>query len=181
MAQEDMAGRRAREEAVYRHHAPQVFAYLLRHMTSHQDAEDLLVEVFLVVLEKPQILEIDERRLAAYIQTVARNKMVDYYRKRGRRQILPLEPLAETLYESEELAPEQQALAGEEFADLRQAFATLPTLQQTILRLRFVHGLRCGEIAARLAKSENSVRVMLTRSLKLLRKQHSLREERSKA
>ena len=179
MVQEHAAARRAREEEVYRRHAPQVFAYLLRHSPTKQDAEDLLVEVFLAVLEKLPLLDIDEKRLAAYTQTVARNKMADYYRKRGKRQIVPLEAIMETTYEPEELAPERRVLAGEQLEELLQAFDALPELQQTILRLRFVHGLRSGEIAARLSKSENAVRVMLSRTLKFLRKHRSLNEERS--
>lgn len=179
MVQEYAAARRAREEEVYRRYAPEVFTYLLRHAPTHQDAEDLLVEVFMAVLEKLPSLAIDERRLAAYVQTVARNKMADYYRRRGKRQIIPLEAIVETEYEPAEMAPEQLVLAGEQLAGLHQAFNTLPELQQTILRLRFVHGLRSGDIAARLSKSENSVRVMLSRSLKFLRKHSSLNEGRS--
>lgn len=179
MVQEHAAARCAREEVVYRRYAPQVFAYLLRHAPTHQDAEDLLVEVFLAVLEKLPLLDIDEQRLAAYIQTVARNKMADYYRKRGKRQIIPLDAIIETTYEPEEQAPEQLVLAGEQLAGLRKAFNALPQLQQTILRLRFVHGLRSGDIATRLSKNENAVRVMLSRALKFLRKHHALHEERS--
>lgn len=178
MIEDYATARRAREEEVYRRHAPAVFAYLLRHVPVYQDAEDLLVEVFMALLEKLPSLDIDERRLAAYVQTIARNKMADYYRQRGRRQVIPLEAIAENVYESEELAPEQLALAGERFAGLHRAFSTLPEQQQTILRLRFIHGLRSGEIAAHLARSENSVRVMLSRSLKFLRKHDFLSEER---
>src|SRR6202171_1652916 len=95
MAQKYAATRQAREEEIYRRHAPDVFAYLLRHVPTYQDAEDLLLEVFLIVLEKLPSLTIDEQRLAAYARTIARNKMVDYYRKRGKRQIVPLEDVAE--------------------------------------------------------------------------------------
>ncbi|MDQ2714814.1 MAG: sigma-70 family RNA polymerase sigma factor [Chloroflexota bacterium] len=176
MAEEHATFERGREEAVYRQHAPQIFAYLLRHVPSPQDAEDLLLEVFLPVLEKLPTL--DERRLAAYLQTVARNKVADYYRQRGKYQFIPLDDIAETTYERDELAPEQIALAHEQGASLQQSVSTLPELQQTILRLRFSHGLRCGEIATRLARSESSVRMMLSRSLKALRDLRSVYEER---
>lgn len=177
MAQEHRTGL-SDEEAVYRRYAPEVFAYLLRHVPSQQDAEDLLLEVFLAVLEKLPALDIDERRLAAYLQTVARNKMADYYRRRGNRQLIPLEEIAETAYEPEERAPERLALAREQYADLYQAISALPEAQQMILRLRFGHGLRCGEIATRLARSEGSVRMMLSRSLKSLRSLNPIYEER---
>lgn len=165
------------EEAVYRRYAPQIFAYLLRNVPSHQDAEDLLLEVFQAVLEKGPAL-VDGPRFAAYLQAVARNKMVDYYRRRGRHQLVPLEEVEETAYEREELGPERMLLTREQYETLNQAVSTLPELQQTILRLRFGHALRCGEIAKRLSKSENSVRMMLSRSLKRLRSLHSIYEER---
>ena len=164
------------EEAVYRRSAPQIFAYLLRNVPSHQDAEDLLLEVFQAVLEKSSL--VDGPRLAAYLQAVARNKMVDYYRRRGRHQLVPLEEAEETAYEREELGPERMLLAREQYETLNQAVNSLPELQQTILRLRFGHALRCGEIAKRLSKSESSVRMMLSRSLKRLRNLHSMYEER---
>jgi RNA polymerase sigma-70 factor (ECF subfamily) len=78
LAQKYAAARQAREEERYRRNATDVFAYLLRHVPTYQDAEDLLLEVFLIVLEKLPSLTIDEQRLAAYARTIARNKMVDY-------------------------------------------------------------------------------------------------------
>ena len=178
MAKESATTGQEYQEALYRQHAPQIFAYLLRHIPSPQDAEDLLLDVFWPVLEKLSTLERDERRLAAYLQTVARNKVADYYRQRDKYQQIPLEEITETAYADEKLAPEQLVLAREQEASLRQAVSTLPELQQTILRLRFSHRLRCGEIAMRLAKSEISVRVMLSRSLKTLRGLCSIYEER---
>lgn len=166
------------QEEVYQRYAPQIFAYLLRNIPSHQDAEDLLLEVFQAVLEKLPALEGDKPRLAAYLQAVAHNKMVDYYRRRGKQQMIPLEEIAKTAYEREELAPEWVLLTREQYANLHQAINSLPELQQTILRLRFGHALRCGEIAKRLGKSENAVRMMLSRSLKQLRSLHSMYEER---
>ena len=176
-SQEDEASELFQEEAVYRRYAPQIFAYLLRNIPSHQDAEDLLLEVFQVVIEKLPALS-DTSRLAAYLQAVAHNKMVDYYRRRDKHQLIPLEEIAETIYEREELAPERILLAHEQYTNLHQAVNSLPALQQTILRLRFGHALRCGEIAKRLDKSENAVRMMLSRSLKQLRRLHSRYEER---
>lgn len=38
---------------LYQEHAPQVFTYLRLHLRSKEDAEDLLVEIFLACLESP--------------------------------------------------------------------------------------------------------------------------------
>lgn len=166
----------SQEEVIYQRYAPQIFAYLLRNIPSHQDAEDLLLEVFQVVFAK--LPQINTPRLAAYLQAVAHNKMVDYYRKRGKHQLTTLEEVAETTYEREELAPEWLLLKREQYAHLQQAVNSLPAAQQTVLRLRFGHALRCGEIAKQLGKSENAVRMMLSRSLKQLKSLHARYEER---
>lgn len=176
--EEHLVAGRARGEDVYRRYAPEVFAYLLRHVPTHQDAEDLLIEVFLVILEKTSLLNLDERELAAFVKGVARNKMADYYRQRGKRQLIPLEAIEKTA-EVKEQSPEQRVLSGEQLADLRLALDALPEQQQLLLRLRFIHGLRCGEIATHLGRSENAVRVMLSRTLSSLRKHSSSQEERS--
>lgn len=178
MAQEYATSGLANEKAMYRRYAPQIFTYLLRHVPSRQDAEDLLLDVFLAVLEKLPALNIDERRLAAYIQAVARNKMADYYRQRSHHQLISLEEAAETAYEPEELAPDQLALTHEQYVRLHQAVSALPEPQQTILHLRFGHNLRCGGIARRLSKSEGAVRMMLSRTLRLLRSISPVYEER---
>lgn len=167
----------SQEEVIYQRYASQIFAYLLRNIPSHQDAEDLLLEVFQVVFEKLPTME-NTPRLAAYLQAVAHNKMVDYYRKRGKHQLTTLEEVAETTYEREELAPEWLLLKSEQYAHLQQAVNSLPATQQTILRLRFGHALRCKEIAKQLGKSENAVRMMLSRSLKQLKSLHARYEER---
>lgn len=51
---------------------------------------------------------------------------------------------------------------------LFQALADLPADQQQALKLRYLDGLPSKEIAARMGKSDGSVRVMLTRALSRL-------------
>ena len=178
MAPEHAMSGLAREEMRYRQHSPRILAYLLRRMPSQEDAEDLLLDIFLAVWDKLATWDRGEQQLGAYLQTVARNKLADYYRKYGKYPMVPLEEVAEETYAHEELAPEQQALTSEQYAQLHQAVQALPKQQQAILYLRFSHGLRCGEIATRLAKTEGAVRTMLSRSLKMLRDSNPLYKER---
>jgi RNA polymerase sigma-70 factor (ECF subfamily) len=155
--------------ALYQHYAPTVFAYLLRRLGSREDAEDVLLEVFLVVLEKGPALEQDEQRMRSWIWTIVRNKVVDHYRRFTRRPSVPLADVEEMIYESDEREPEQVALRREEYAQLRNSMKELPELQREVLQLRFGHGLSCAEIAQVVSKSESAVRMLLHRSLKLLR------------
>jgi DNA-directed RNA polymerase specialized sigma24 family protein len=110
---------------LYNQHAPTIFAYLRFHTSSREDAEDLLLEVFLAALEFEQILERSEEKQRAWLRSVAHHKMVD------------------------------------------------SALQQQVVQLHFVYGLRCAEIALVLGKNEGAVRKLLTRALQCLRALHT--------
>ncbi|MBO0790854.1 MAG: RNA polymerase sigma factor [Ktedonobacteraceae bacterium] len=156
--------------AVYQRYAPALFAYLHRHAASLEDTEDLLLEVFLAALERPDFEQLGAREQEAWLWCVARNKMVDHHRKRTRRQKVSLELVPDDTYEQDLETPETLLLRQEEYHHLRTSIQRLPALQQEILHLRFAYGLRSAEIATLLHKSDGAIRVMLTRALKLLRK-----------
>lgn len=155
--------------AVYQRYASALFAYLYRHANSQEDTEDLLLEVFLAALERPGFEGLSVKEQEAWLWCVARNKMTDHHRKRVRRQSVPLELALEGEYEQDHETPEEHLLRQEESMRLQASIQQLPVLQQEIVRLRFVFGLRSAEIATIVQKSEGAVRVMLSRSLKVLR------------
>jgi RNA polymerase sigma-70 factor (ECF subfamily) len=155
--------------ALYRQHAPALFAWLRRQTSSWEDAEDLLLEAFLAAFERDQFAAVPADKRLAWLVRVAQHKLIDYYRRSNRRPVFPLDEVAEALEADEALAPEQMALRHERHAELHAALQRLPRLYQEVLRLRFADGLRCAEIAAVLGKREGAVRVLLWRALKLLR------------
>ncbi len=154
---------------LYQRHAPSILAYLRMHISSWEEAEDVLVEVFLAALEKENFAALRENEQRSWLWRVARNKTIDGFRAAQRRQILPLEEIAETTLDDEELAPEQFALRQEEYRRLHTSIEHLSPLQQQVLQMRFVHELRCADIATTLGKSEAAVRMLLSRTLSLLR------------
>jgi RNA polymerase sigma-70 factor (ECF subfamily) len=154
---------------MYSRHAPGIFAYLCRHIPSREDAEDILLEVFLAALEHGRFPALSEKEQQAWLWAVARNKVVDHYRRATRHPSVTLKQVEETVFENEELAPEQVTLRHEEYARLYATLKELPSLQQEVLRLRFGNDLRCAEIAVILEKSEGAVRMLLSRTLKFLR------------
>ncbi len=155
--------------ALYERHAPIVLAYLLRQLGSREDAEDILLEVFTVALEKETSLRQDERSQRAWLLAIARNKVVDHYRRSGRLSRVPLADVEESMYEAEEREPEQVLLRQEAYRQLQAHTRKLPNLQQEILQLRFGEGLRCAEIAQVIGRSERAARALLYRTLKKLR------------
>ena len=155
---------------LYRKHAPGLLAYVRMHITSAEDAEDLLVEVFMAALENKKIATLSEKEKQLWLWRVTRNKVIDTYRRAKTRQNVTLEQVADSLFEDEMAGPEHAALRQEDYMDLYAHLQRLPLLQQQILRMRFGQDLTCSEIATRLGKQENVVRVTLSRTLNLLRK-----------
>jgi RNA polymerase sigma factor (sigma-70 family) len=162
---------------LYRKYAPGLLAYVRMRVPSPEDAEDLVVEVFLAALENAKFTVLSEKAQQLWLWRVTRNKVIDAYRKAKTRQSVTLDHVAEGLFEDEMFSPEYTALRQEDYMDLSVHLQSLPPLQQEILRLRFGQDLSCSEIATTLGKQENAVRVTLSRSLNLLRKIYQRRGE----
>jgi RNA polymerase sigma factor (sigma-70 family) len=162
---------------LYQRHAPRLLLYVYRHVPSLEDAEDLLLEVFIAALENPHLNKLSEQEQLAWLWRVAHNKFVDFYRRSTRRPSLSLENMQQELYDEKDCTPEAIALKSEEHTSLRLQLASLSAIQQQVLHLRFAENLHCPEIAKRLNKSDGAIRTMLSRILHLLRNTYTNKEE----
>jgi RNA polymerase sigma factor (sigma-70 family) len=155
---------------LYQRYAPALFEYIRCHTTALNDAEDILTEVFIGALRSDLTgMSADEQR--AWLWTVARNKVNDHYRQaRHRQPHVSLDALLETLEDG--MTPEKLAIQREEAAYLRVYLQKLSEVQQEVLQLRFIGGLRCTEIAVLLHKREGAVRSILSRAVNELRKHY---------
>lgn len=151
------------QTTLYERHGRAIFGYLRLHMRSVEDAEDLLLEVFLAALEHDNLAAWSPGEQLAWLRRVAHNKLLNVYRYTSRNPQVALDSVMETLLETE--GPEQLALRQEERNQLLTSLQKLPPLQQYILQLRYGDGLRCSEIALLLNKREGAVRKLLSRSI----------------
>ncbi len=155
---------------LYQLYADKLLSYLYRRVSSRTDAEDILCEVFLAVLEQEMALaarNADEQR--AWLWVVARNKAFDYQRNLYRRPAVPLMEVEEQV-EDEQMIPENMMMRSEAANDLHVHLSRLPESQQEALQLRFIGGLTSAEIAQVLKKREGAVRMLLSRALNTLRR-----------
>ncbi|MGO8950298.1 MAG: RNA polymerase sigma factor [Ktedonobacterales bacterium] len=154
---------------LFRKYAPELLRYVCMHVATPEDAEDLVVEVFLSALKQAKFASLPESAQSSWLWRVARNKVIDGYRRAKTRRIVNLDAVAEDLVEKDTLSPEYDVLRQEDYQELYTHLQDLPPFQQAILRLRFGQDLTCVEIAMTLGKQENAVRVTLSRSLNRLR------------
>src|SRR6266568_4036855 len=121
-----------------------IFQYLLQQVSNEQDAEDLLLEVFLAALQNTSLTGLPAVRQLAWLRRVARNKIIDHYRHTTLFSIQPLEQTQQT--EDQSLTPERQAEEQEKWTWLSQAIEQLPPVQRELIRLRYVQELRLTQI-----------------------------------
>ena len=151
---------------LFKRYGQAIFAYVRLYTPSREDAEDLTLEVFTTALEHDNLAALQGGEQLAWLRRVARNRLIDRYRRAMRAPVVVLDEVVEMMLEDDTANPEQVMLQRETYAQLHRMIQTLPPLQQ---RLRYGDGLPFAEIALLLNKREDALRKMLSRALATLR------------
>jgi RNA polymerase sigma-70 factor (ECF subfamily) len=120
-------------------------------------SEDIVQEILLAVHLKRHTWDANAT-FAPWLFAIARNKLIDALRRRGRRVFVNIDDFAETLPGE----PAAQTVAPGELAAQIQ---TLPVRQREVLQSIAVDSSSIKDTAAKLAMSEGAVRVALHRAL----------------
>jgi len=159
----------------YDKHINSVYRFIYLKVSSREVSQDLTAEAFKRLWESIQApTEIKNPR--AFLYQIARNLIIDHYRKKGRE---PMKVQPEELeIESQEKGPSEQAEEGEEMDKVRQALSGLKDNYQNVLIWYYLDEISIEEIAELEGKSENAVRVTIHRGLEKLRKKMGISEEK---
>lgn len=155
-------------EELFKLYSKPLYYFLWKLSGSSHLAEDLTQETFVRATISLHTYQGEQAR--AWLFKVARNIYIDEWRKRKRRESIPLvnrfKPAEEMI--SPYGLPEDTALAQEQRDDLNMLFDYLPEHYRTILYLREVAEFSYSEIATAMDLSVDQVKVMLHRSRKKL-------------
>jgi RNA polymerase sigma-70 factor, ECF subfamily len=149
----------------YQSHATPIYRFLYWRTGDHSLAEDLTSTVFERAWRTRRSFHGGSQR--AWLQRIARNVLIDHWRKR---QAIPsddIEHLREAATITDSSAQLDQAMLVER---LQQALAKLPSEMQQVVRLRFMAGLSAKRVGHILQLSEGNVRIIQYRALRKLRK-----------
>ncbi len=124
------------------------------------EVEDVVQETLLAIHLKRHTWD-SSQALMPWVVTIARNKLIDQMRRRGRRAEVPVEDFAEVLPAPAERDPT-------EGRDVDRLLDRLGPRQRDIVRSITVEDRSIAETAGRLMMTEGAVRVALHRGLKAL-------------
>lgn len=155
------------DEVAYRQALERIAArlrgYLRRRMPSLPDDVEDLVQETLLALHLQRGTYDPALPVSAWVLAIARHKLVDLWRRRGRR-----EALHEPLDDVDEAALASTASDGNAQRDLGQLLDELPQAQRDAIVLTKVEGLSVAEASARTGASESAIKVQVHRGLKRL-------------
>ncbi|NEK57608.1 sigma-70 family RNA polymerase sigma factor [Geodermatophilus sabuli] len=152
-------------ETLYRDLSPAVTGYLRLHGAAEPD--DLASETFIGVLTGLSGFHGDEDALRAWVFTIAHRRLVDDWRRRGRRpQVSDDDGLLEERRGGD---AEDDALARVGAADVHRLCGGLPADQRAVVLLRILADLTVEQVAQVMGRSVGSVKALQRRGLRSLR------------
>jgi RNA polymerase sigma-70 factor, ECF subfamily len=154
---------------LYDHYNAAVYRFVFYRVSSRTLAEDLVSETFFRALRSVGSFQWQGRDFGAWLITIARNLVVDYYKSSRTR----LESTTDDLsaYGGVTEGPESEVLAGLTHDIVRAALRRLPDDQQECLVLRFLNGQSIAETGKALGRSEGAVKQLQLRAIRNLAKQ----------
>jgi RNA polymerase sigma-70 factor (ECF subfamily) len=143
---------------------------LLRILDLPQDAEEVLLDVYMKAWKNAGSYSPDRGTVQAWLFTMARSVAIDRVRqRRARPNTLPLEfqSLSEPL--SSDQSPEQQTAASQTRRKVQVLLNELPPEQRDVVMLAFFGGLTHSELAGRLGQPLGTVKSRIRMGLLHLR------------
>lgn len=128
------------------------------------DVEDVVQEVLLAIHLKRHTWKVGAP-VAPWVMAIARHKLIDALRRRGRKVQIPLEEVMNVL---EAKAPETQPDRQTDLHDALRLLDQLRPRERDIVRSVSIDGQSIRDVARRLGMNEGAVRVALHRALKTM-------------
>jgi len=141
-----------------------VYGFFAYRVSSREDAEDLTQQTFERALRAWPRFDPERAPVAVWLMAIARNLLIDHYRRRGGARQEPLEEVGEERLGSEMPNP---ALGLD--PALAEALTTLSPRDREVIALRFGADLTGPEIAELAGLGLANVQQILSRSLRKLR------------
>ncbi len=164
---------RAAFQELYQAHVTPIFRFIYFRVKNQADAEDLTQTVFLRSWKVMSRFSEDgpdasENPFSSFLYAVAQNAIIDYWKKK---KDVSLEDHAESLNEikDERLDAGKRVALRERSELIRETLQELSEDQREIITLKFLNDLSNKEISKITGKTEEAIRALQYRAIKVLR------------
>ncbi len=167
------AGDAAAFEELYARYRGGLYRFVLRGTKERGIAEDLFQEIWMRVIEA-RLRYAPRARFTTWLYTIAHNRMVDHWRKRGLNVVSlerddPDDPASPEPAAQAAREPQRQAETNQQLERLAHALETLPQAQREVFLMREEGGLSLAQIAAATGSNEEAIKSRLRYALAKLR------------
>ena len=153
----------------YNRYASSIYTVILRYINNVQDAEDLLQDSLIKILESLQKFQfVDENSFKAWMKKISIHATINYIRTRNKIQHLEEFPI-DLISNFDAELDLNFTLPEIEPEELFAVIAELPTGYKTVLNLFVFENYSHKEIATQLNISENTSKTQLLKARKLLK------------
>jgi RNA polymerase sigma factor (sigma-70 family) len=154
-------------EEVYTSYYTPLYRYILSRVKSREEAEDMTQAVFIKIWTYIPNWNVNHTSPLSFFFTVARNTLIDYYRKNSHREIVSDEMVYGSI--DSDTSTDKLSDHSELKSAMMEAVAKLSEEQQEIVRLYYTNDLTYKEISEILGKREDAIRQIHSRAIKRLR------------
>lgn len=171
MVAQAVKGDAAAFATLYEHYLDPIYRFIFVRVRTPELAEDLTQTVFLKAWQALPNLAEREHSFSSWLYTIARNTVIDHWKKKKDVPINDESPIWYTVAD-ERPAPDALAMKSE---DAKLALSLLDVLtdeQRELITLRFIEDKTTEEIASAMNRRPDAIRALQYRALKALRDAH---------
>jgi RNA polymerase sigma-70 factor (ECF subfamily) len=154
-------------ESVYTEFFTPIYRYVYFRVRNRDVAIDLVQNIFTKAFEKKDSLR--QETVLNYLYTVARNQVIDHFRKKHSSEISDFDLLVSQT-QANEKNPEQYQFSVDNYRLVQDLLESLTGIEREIITMKYVDGLENTEISVVTKKTVEAIRQVQSRALRKMYK-----------
>ncbi|MBU3934558.1 sigma-70 family RNA polymerase sigma factor [Patescibacteria group bacterium] len=152
---------------IYDRYIEKIYRFVFLKVNSQEIAEDIVSKAFTRGWDVFKEGGDKIKNPSAFLYQIARNLVIDYYREKGRTQIISTDSVPQIIDPRTNI--EEKAIIHADLGMVKLAMRDLKDDYQNVIIWHYLDGLAIKEVANLLDRSEDATRVLLHRALGALK------------